>query len=323
MGYSALAAVLLRTGRFDVHHHVLPFALDRTITPAAHARPPRVAFVVGPVQTPLPVADDGVRRNPDAWRRSPAGRALARSSARGLAAADAVVAVSDAAAALVSDRGALPQRVTVIPPGVDTDFWRPPAERDRGHGRLVTVSQLVRRKRVDRVISALAAALPSVPGASLTVVGDGPERRNLEQLSRRLGVAGRVSFTGQLARERVAAAYRDADAFVFGSDSESAGQVYLEALASGLPVVSVRNTGTDALIGPDLGRVVAADDVRGLAAAIISVLCDDGLRNQLATQARQRAVDGHDWRQVIIPSYLDIYLQALERRHATQASGVR
>lgn len=319
--WSALAAILLRVARFDVLHHVLPFAVDRTLTLAAHARPLRTAFVVGPIQTPLPISDDGRVRDPDAWRRSPAGRALATASARGLMSADAVVAVSRSAATLVCNRGVSPARVTVIPPGVDTDFWHPREDRRQGRGRLVTVGALIPRKRVDTVIKALPAVIAASPEASLTVVGDGPERAGLEQLSQRLGVADRVSFAGSLPRAGVADAYRDADAFVFGGDSESVGQVYLEALASGLPIVSVRNGGSEALIGPNIGVVVAADDARAFAAATIAVLSDEAHRHQLADNARRLAVNAHDWRRVILPRYLDVYRQAVAGRNTWRHGG--
>ena len=97
---------------------------------------------------------------------------------------------------------------------------------------LLTVSRLAPEKNVDF----LAEVLPAFPDACLAIVGDGPARPQLEQRFRGLD----ARFVGYLKGEELAAAYASADAFVYASETETMGNVVLEAMACGCPVVAPR-----------------------------------------------------------------------------------
>ena len=106
------------------------------------------------------------------------------------------------------------------------------ARRADGNAPLaLVVSRLGIEKNVELAIDALAR----VPALRLAVVGEGPHRPALEERARRLGVAGRVRFVGNLARERLPDVYASADAFSFPSTTDTQGLVLAEALAAGLP----------------------------------------------------------------------------------------
>lgn len=151
-----------------------------------------------------------------------------------LARTDAVVAISahvrDAA---IARAPWIADRIRVVPNGVDTERFAPRASTPHPRFRFVLVGRLEPRKGVDVALRALA----DVPDVGLDVVGDGEERSRLETLARELGVASRVHFHGYLADPRPVLAA--ADAAVASSRKEGLGIAFLEAMAMGLPLVTV------------------------------------------------------------------------------------
>ncbi|HEX2213812.1 MAG TPA: glycosyltransferase family 4 protein, partial [Mycobacterium sp.] len=146
-----------------------------------------------------------------------------------------------------------------LPPGVDTDRFAPDevarAElraRYRLGGRPVVVclSRLVPRKGQDMLIRALPAIRQRVPDAALVIVGGGPYRESLGRLAHSFGVGEHVVFTGGVPGDELPAHHAMADVFAMpcrtrgaGLDVEGLGIVYLEASASGVPVVAGRSGG--------------------------------------------------------------------------------
>lgn len=207
-------------------------------------------------------------------------------------------------AALIAERMAVPEaKITVVPPGVGEGFFqeKPPPAGDGGL-RLLTVSRLsrfTRRKNVDGVLEALAL-LREEP-IRYTVVGDGDDRQRLEARARELGVADRVLFRGSLALPELLAVYREADLFVLASkasakDVEGFGIVYLEASASGVPVIASREGGaTDAVQDGVNGLLIDRSSPAAVAAGIRAFLA----RREEFTASRVRAfAEGFRWPQI-------------------------
>ncbi|MGA1193476.1 MAG: glycosyltransferase family 4 protein [Kiritimatiellia bacterium] len=174
------------------------------------------------------------------------------------------------------------ERVQVVGRGVDTTLFEP-SRRDearrteQGHNKslqLLYVGRLSREKNLETLASAFKRLLPTRPDISLTLVGEGPFRTELERL-----LAGTpVTFAGTLKGEALARAYASADLFVFPSKTDTFGRVVLEAQASGLPVVVSDQGGPkDAMLDGITGVVVDALDEQRLAAAI-DALTDDPAR---------------------------------------------
>lgn len=176
--------------------------------------------------------------------------------------------------------------IAVIPTGIDTRHFasgrRDPELRARlgaqPDGRIVLlVSRLAKEKNIDLAIRALG--LIADTRVRLVLAGDGPEREALLETARGAGVAGRVQFAGQVAREALPDLYASADAFVFPSLTETQGLVLAEALVAGLPVVAVDTPQSrDVLAGS--GRLVPPDPA-GVAAAL-SVALGRGRHEQSA-----------------------------------------
>jgi glycosyltransferase involved in cell wall biosynthesis len=156
---------------------------------------------------------------------------------------------------------------------------------------LVTVSRLAPEKNV----GFLADVLRALPGASLAVVGDGPHRPELER--RFSGLP--AHFVGYLKGQELAAAYASADAFVYASETETLGNVVLEAMASGCAVVAPRAGGIPSLLSHgQTGFLFQPRDLDDAVGCVRAVLADEAARTQMGWAARQ-AVEERNWQQSI------------------------
>ncbi|WP_075742429.1 glycosyltransferase family 4 protein [Actinoalloteichus sp. GBA129-24] len=178
-----------------------------------------------------------------------------------------------------------------LPSGVDTQTFRPdPAARvdiRRRHGLgdrpvVVCVSRLVPRKGQDMLIRALPQIRRQVPDAALLIVGGGPYRDRLHKLALDRGVAGHVILTGSVPWEELPAHYAAGDVFAMpcrtrggGLDVEGLGIVFLEASATGLPVVAGRSGGApETVLDGVTGSVVDGTDVAAVADQVGGLLAD-------------------------------------------------
>jgi phosphatidyl-myo-inositol dimannoside synthase len=181
-------------------------------------------------------------------------------------------------------------RMARLAPGVDTTEFRPGAGgaaiRDQlglgGRPVVVCVSRLVRRKGQDTLLRAWPAVRARGGDPALLLVGSGPADGRLRRLASQLGVADSVLFTGQVPAARLPAYYDAGDVFAMpcrtrrrGLDVEGLGIVYLEASATGLPVIAGDSGGApDAVLGGETGYVVPGRDVAAVAGRIGQLLAD-------------------------------------------------
>lgn len=152
----------------------------------------------------------------------------------------------------------------------------------------VTVGRLIPRKAIDVLLAALAR--PAAREVHLAVVGSGPQLEALRDVAGRLGVAGRVRFLGQVEEERKWQILQASDAYVSSTMHEGFGLVYLEGMASGLPVVTPNYGGqVDFLREGETGFLVPPGDADALAAAIARLQADPGLAAAIGRANRERA----------------------------------
>lgn len=191
---------------------------------------------------------------------------------RAAEAAAAIVCVSSRLATDVVDHlGADPAKVAVVPNTYDADRFCE-VERTRGEGvRFVSVGRLVPEKGHDVLLEAFARVAGEIPGARLTIVGDGVRRTALESQAASLGIGDRVRFTGALAGDDLAAELAGADVFVLPSRSEGFGVVLVEALATGMPVVATRCGGPEDIVADDMGLLVEPGEPDALARGMLAV----------------------------------------------------
>jgi len=225
--------------------------------------------------------------------------------------ADRVVAVCESLGQLAL--GTWPElRYAVVPNGVDLALFHPaePATRRPSKRiRCLAVARLIERKGLGDLIRALALLGPG--RFELEIVGGGADERVLRDLAAQQGVD--VRFLGPLPRAEVAKRYREADLFTLPSSAEAFGNVFAEALASGLPIVGSATGGIPDLVehGSN-GLLVPPGDVRALAGAIRYLADDPELRTEMALRNRAKAEATLEWTQVT-RRYLSIY-EALQHR---------
>lgn len=199
-------------------------------------------------------------------------RALPRRMIRWAATqAAGMIAVSDTVRRAMIALGLPAQRVRTLRNGVDLAMFQPMARAERraalgvSGSVLLSVGHLIERKGHDRVIG----ALPRLPGYSLLIAGDGPERVRLAAQAAALGLANRVRFLGPVAHERLAAIYSAADALVLASSREGWPNVLLEAMACGTPVVASNVWGATELVSdPAAGVLMPEQSAAGVAAGV-------------------------------------------------------
>ncbi len=206
---------------------------------------------------------------------------------------------------------------TVVHLGTDVPQAAPPRTDPRP--TLVTVGHLVARKRHADVIEALALLAPRHPGLRYLVVGDGPERTNLEALAAAHGVRDRIDFTGQLPPDQARARAAQADLFVLPSVDEAFGVAYVEAMAAGVPAIGCEGEDGPTEIaaqGPGLVQVPPRDP-QALAAEIDHLLTDDEARTKLGEQARATVEQAFTWERCGAET-VAAYAKALSRTRPQQ-----
>jgi glycosyltransferase involved in cell wall biosynthesis len=202
-----------------------------------------------------------------------------------LSAARLVMPVSHSLERAMADAGVRgPFRV--VPNAVDTTRFRPGS--GGGGNRLVTVSMLNAQKGVDVLLRAFARVRETHADVSLDVVGDGPDRAQLERLARELDLDGAVIFHGAVPKDAIPDILAGSDVFVLASRFDNNPCVLVEAQASGLPIVATRVGGIPEIVEGN-GRLVERDDVAGLADAIAATLRDLATFDRDAIVERARA----------------------------------
>lgn len=230
-----------------------------------------------------------------------------------------VVAANRYAAGLLAARFAVAQdRVLLIENGVDLALFHPQVpprsfvERHGLEGRqvLLTVTRLVPRKGVDKVLEAMPAVARLFPRARYLIVGDGPQRSELEAVAGKLGVADRVTFVGAVSHDETANFYHCADLVLLPNrdeegDADGLPLVFLEASACAKPVIGGRAGGTAEVIHDgENGFVVDGCDVGAIEAAICKLLDSEGLRAAMGQKGVEKA-QNWDWR-----GRAELFLQA-------------
>ncbi|MFD8170039.1 glycosyltransferase family 4 protein [Streptomyces cellulosae] len=202
-------------------------------------------------------------------------------------------------------------RMVQLPPGVDEKTFHPGSGGDEVRARLgltdrpvvVCVSRLVPRKGQDTLIRAMPAVLAAEPDAALLIVGGGPYEKDLRRLAADTGVAASVRFTGSVPWSELPAHYGAGDVFAMpcrtrrgGLDVEGLGIVYLEASATGIPVVAGDSGGApDAVLDGETGWVVRGDSPAETAERVTALLADEELRRSMGRRGRDWVEEKWRW----------------------------
>jgi len=217
--------------------------------------------------------------------------------------------------------GADPARALTIRKGVDLDhFAVAPARKalraELGVDRpmILTVAGLIRRKGVDTILRALGRLRDSHDFA-LVVCGRGTEASALRELAAELGLADRVEFRGHVPRDEIQRYFAACDVFVLASRVEAAGNVLLEAMAAGRPVVTTASGGPGEYVRHDrTGFVVPVNDDSAMAERLALLLDDPALQDRLGAEGRRVADEEHDY-DALVRGFMNAYERARDSRN--------
>lgn len=235
-------------------------------------------------------------------------RLLAALEARAARKADRVVVTSRYCLERAAEAYGLSRsRFDIVPEGIDLERWSDALRRTaagasddrRGAPTVLTVARQYPRKDTRSLLEALPTVLASVPDARLRIVGGGPELPALKRRAAELAVEASVTFLGELGRrDDVAREYARADVFCLPSRQEGFGIVFLEAMATGLPIVACRTAAVPEVVPDgDVGLLVPPSDPPTLARALVRVLRSPDFGRRLGAAGRERA-RRYDWSRV-------------------------
>jgi glycosyltransferase involved in cell wall biosynthesis len=234
--------------------------------------------------------------------------------------ADYVTCVSNTVAERVQQYYPCPNRMGIIPNGVDARIFQPLANRDEVRRELglpegfvfISASRLVEKNGIDTLVRAASELAGGSTPFTILIAGDGEMRPALEQLIAELGLDNVVRLVGTIPHAELPRWLAACDAFVRPSVSEGFGIAFVEAMACGLPllttpVVSQMNIfeeGVHGLVSP-------VGDAALLADRMIQLMNDEVVRTIMSTEARRWAVERYDW-DSIVGQIESVYKQALK-----------
>jgi glycosyltransferase involved in cell wall biosynthesis len=204
-------------------------------------------------------------------------------------------------------------KIENVPPGVNTKLFYPAPQDEHRNNEDITllfVGRLVHAKNLSFLLQSFKIVCERKPGVYLLVVGDGPLLPALKMEAKALNVSGNVKFCGFLSGEQLAKVYRNADIFVISSCFESFSLVTLEAMASGLPVVTlpygyVKNI----VLNEKTGFVIESGTMQDYANAILKLSNDLKMRKDFGIEARRIVKKRYIWESSI--NHIEkIYLRA-------------
>ncbi|MFJ1846536.1 glycosyltransferase family 4 protein [Streptomyces sp. NPDC088146] len=242
------------------------------------------------------------------WARTPGARRMMRRIGEGV---DVVTYLGQYTRARIEPSLGPRARMSRLVPGVDAQVYRPDAGAGldlrtelglRDERVILCMARLVPRKGQDMLIQAMPLIRREVPDAVLVVVGRGPDEARLRKLALRHG-EGAVRFVGGKSHTETPAYYAAADVFAMpcrtrkaGLEAEGLGIVFLEAAASGLPVVVGDSGGApDTVLDGRTGRIVDGTDTTAIAGALTRILLDADLAAEMGAAGRAWARESWSW----------------------------
>jgi glycosyltransferase involved in cell wall biosynthesis len=183
--------------------------------------------------------------------------------------------------------------------GIESALTRQPMRGSDTGQRIYSAGRLLHWKGFHLAIAAFARVARRFPNATLTIIGDGPQRARLQHLIEQAGLAARVRIEHWLPRAEVLRIAAESDLFLFPSLHDSGGMAVLEAMANAKPVVCLDSGGPGVMVTPVCGIKVPLttpdEAVIGLADGLARLLADEPLRRQMGMAARRRVLDEYIW----------------------------
>lgn len=269
------AFLVSRRNRYDVWHAHFPHSLGAVAALLGYwLKKPKVVVKVASAKE--------LEIGTLSPRASPLGRVIYLCLKR----ADAWQAISQRIASGLVARGIPHGHIASIPNAVDVQRFRARPRTEADHPRFLFIGRLVPPKNLFMLLEAFAELLKSHPHARLRLVGGGPLEAALKQHAKALAITSSVEFTGH--REDIEALLAEADIGVLPSSVEGLSNVLLESMASGLPMIASRVSGSEDLVRTGInGWLFEPDDCAALTACLADAAAlSPQRRNELGAEAR-------------------------------------
>jgi len=227
--------------------------------------------------------------------------------------ADRVVALSDAAAAFAQQLGKTPAVVDIIPTGVDLNLFRGCANRtsNKEEKVILFVGRLTKEKGVFFLLSVFRDIVDAARNVRLLIVGTGPEELSARRICTDLHIDDKVYFLGRVNNKSMPTVYEKADMLVLPTlTSEPFGNVLLEAMASGIPVIGSAIGGMrDIIVDGENGFKFVPGNAAQLKTRMLTLLRNENLRMNMGWKARSWVEKRFSWR--IVGSRVDTIIKAM------------
>ncbi|MCG8378234.1 MAG: glycosyltransferase, partial [Proteobacteria bacterium] len=208
--------------------------------------------------------------------------------------------------------------IEVISTGIDEHFFnsgnndrfRQQNNIDIDRPVLVHIGRIAHEKNIEFLIFTLDLIKKTVPGILLIIAGEGPAKKQLQKLAKKLKLEENVLFVGYLDRQTsLIDCYSSGRVFIFSSKIETQGLVLLEAMAQGIPVVSLSSLGTNSILQAKKGAIIAREDKQDFAEKVIKLLNDSTLHAKMSADAREYAKtwSARNFAKKKVAFYEDIY----------------
>ena len=200
--------------------------------------------------------------------------------------------------------------IEVIPNGIDLEKFKPIEQRGKGTvNRLLTVGRLSATKRIELLISTMDIIRQDRSDITLTIAGGGVLKESLQQLAKQKQLQNTITFTDIVPTDQMPQLYRQHDLFISATAQEGMSNAMLEAMASGLPIVTTNCEGLEELIG-DNGIIVQDNQPQAFADIIKQLANEPETINNMALAARQRASQ-FQWK-TVAEKYINCYKQLID-----------
>jgi glycosyltransferase involved in cell wall biosynthesis len=195
--------------------------------------------------------------------------------------------------------------IDVIPNGVELDRFFPAEISEKSKVlRLLTVGRLSVTKRIEMLIDAVEILHRTACKLHLTIIGGGKMERQLRKTVAERELSDVIEIAGRVSSEKMPEVYRNSDIYISASMQEGMSNAMLEAMASGLPIVTTRCEGLAELIDGN-GLIVERENIEDIAKAVKRLADDPELYKRMSTAARKQA-EKFDWANVA-SSYIEQY----------------
>ena len=203
--------------------------------------------------------------------------------------------------ALKTDRAA---KIGIIYNGVNIEDFAQRDNRENEHIVILTVARLIKRKGIDDLIRAVPAIVKGHQNIKVKIIGEGNMGAELKALAEKLKVSEYIEFLGYVPHNEISNYYSTSDVFVLPSRNEGMSNTVLEAMASGLPVITTDTGGTRELIDGN-GIIVPSEDSDVISEAVLRLINDHKLRVSRGMKSRKIA-ENMSWKKVA-DAYYNFY----------------